>query len=241
MNTGKAKAFWAFLVLLTSWRGGKGRNMMLDYSGCRHEMVHFLPHTACKSVLEIGCGLGGFRNYLPTTCEYWGVDPHAPSQSSSSCQSNKVMFLTGTYEEVCQKIPNRFFDLVICNDVIEHMAKPEQFLESIKAKLSDGGVIIGSIPNVRHLRILGQILLYKDWHYTDWGILDRTHLRFFTMKSFRRMVVQAGYEIVTLKGLYKGKFTGVYKYLFWLQFIPALFLGFDTPYSQFGFSIKPVK
>jgi len=93
--------------------------------------------------------------------------------------------------------------------------------------------------NPRFLFALKQILWDKDWRYVRSGVFDRTHLRFFTVKSFKRMVTEQGYVVEKMSGIYRGKFTGWHKYAFFLFFIPAVFLGFDTPYSQIGFRIRP--
>lgn len=80
-------------------------------------------------------------------------------------------------------LPDQHFDMVICNDVIEHMVDHDHFLEHIKTKMRPGACIVGSIPNVRHLTALFKLLVAKDWPYSASGILDRTHLRFFTENS----------------------------------------------------------
>ena len=205
------------------------------YENPRREMIHFLPSHYSK-VLEIGCGCGRFRGNLSSSCEYWGVEPMA--HIAETARTDGLHVLTGTYEQVSHLLPDCAFDLIICNDVIEHMIDPWIFLQDIKQKLAPNGVIVGSVPNIRHIFALKHILIDKDWHYRNYGIFDRTHLHFFTMKSFRRMVNDAGYDVQLLSGIYKDKFSGWYKYAFWLKFIPALFLGFDTPFSQIAFRIK---
>jgi 2-polyprenyl-3-methyl-5-hydroxy-6-metoxy-1,4-benzoquinol methylase len=205
------------------------------YENSRREMIHFLPSHYSK-VLEIGCGCGRFRENLSPSCEYWGVEP-MPQIAEAACAKG-LHVLTGTYDHVANQLPDATFDLIICNDVIEHMIDPWTFLKEIKQKLAPKGVIVGSIPNIRHIFAIKHILIDKDCHYRDFGIFDRTHLHFFTMKSFRRMVIDAGYDIQLLRGIYKDKFSGWYKYAFCLTFIPALFLGFDTPYSQLAFRIN---
>jgi 2-polyprenyl-3-methyl-5-hydroxy-6-metoxy-1,4-benzoquinol methylase len=98
-------------------------------------------------------------------------------------------------------LPEAYFDCVICNDVLEHLADPYSVLFALKEKLSDNGVVVFSLPNVRHLGNLKNLLVKKDWQYRDAGILDATHLRFFTEKSIRRMFDDLGFELITLRGM----------------------------------------
>src|ERR1700690_1990668 len=100
------------------------------YYGCiRPEVVRLLPSQYYK-VLEIGCGEGNFQTNLNQHCEYWGIEPF---QAAAKVASNKLYkVLTGTYEEVFDRLPNSYFDLVICNDVIEHMVDHNSFFLTIK-------------------------------------------------------------------------------------------------------------
>lgn len=88
-------------------------------------MVRFLP-VAYSRVLEIGCADGEFRQNLTGEHEYWGVEPVRSAANTASKRLDNV--LVGTYAEVEGDIPNDYFDLVICNDVIEHMVDHDKFL-----------------------------------------------------------------------------------------------------------------
>jgi len=92
--------------------------------------------------------------------------------------------------------------VIVFNDSLEHLIDPFLFLEKIKHKLKPGGSVVISIPNVRHFRNLYQLIFKKQWRYVDSGILDRTHLRFFTCESIRDMFEEAGFSIVQRKGIH---------------------------------------
>ena len=150
----------------------------------RSEVAAFLP-TQYHKVLEIGCSYGTFRKNLEQPNEYWGIEPNPAVAQEAGQYLDKV--LTGLFEEVLDQLPDSYFDLVICNDVIEHMADPDWFLELIKSKMTANASLVGSIPNVRHISNLKALLIQKDWQYEDAGILDRTHLKFFTQKSLKHL------------------------------------------------------
>lgn len=102
--------------------------------------------------------------------------------------SNKLdKVLIGTYLEMYDKIPDDYFDLVICNDVIEHMIDTDIFFQTIKKKLKKDAYLIASIPNVRYMLNLFELLVQKDWEYKDAGIFDNTQRRFFTKKVLNEL------------------------------------------------------
>jgi len=204
------------------------------YQGYRHEVIKLLPGHYSR-VLEIGCGEGGFRTNLGT-CEYWGIEP----QSDPAAIARKSLFrvIEGRYQDVYKQLPEGYFDLVICNDVIEHIAEPNGFLVSIKRKMRAGSVLVGSVPNVRFIGNLFELLIMKDWQYKDDGVLDRTHLRFFTEKSLRRLFRDQGFLIEEFVGINSVP-AGVFPLRLLIKNLCALILGSDTRFLQFGFRIKP--
>jgi 2-polyprenyl-3-methyl-5-hydroxy-6-metoxy-1,4-benzoquinol methylase len=146
----------------------------------RTEMLSFLPKEY-STVLEIGCGKGAFASALTLSSEKWGVEMSASAATEAENVFNTV--LVGTYREIERELPDQYFDLIICNDVIEHMPDAEQFLIDIQKKMVEGGQLVGSIPNVRYYDNFFKLIFGRDWKYTDEGVLDRTHQRFFTEKS----------------------------------------------------------
>ena len=138
------------------------------YKNYRKEMMLLLPEQYSK-VLEVGCGEGNFRINLSQENEYWGVEPIEASARKASKKLDKV--LIGTFNEMFDQIPDDYFDLVICNDVIEHMTDHEEFFQSIKKKIKKEGCLVASIPNVRYILNLIELLVKKDWEYKDSGIL----------------------------------------------------------------------
>jgi len=165
----------------------------------RPEMCAFLPAHYAR-VLEIGCDTGNFAANL--SAETWGVEPAPGPASVAASRLHKV--LVGTFDAVHDELPLGYFDLVVCNDVIEHMPDHHRFLRAIRDHMTPDGVLVGSIPNIRHYRTLFDMLLLKDWKYRDSGIMDRTHLRFFTERSLRRDLTDAGFRIEQFQGINGG-------------------------------------
>jgi 2-polyprenyl-3-methyl-5-hydroxy-6-metoxy-1,4-benzoquinol methylase len=208
------------------------------FSGVRPEVADFLPDTRPQRILEIGCGLGNFRKNINYSCEYWGVEPCLDAANVAKINLDKV--LIGRFSDVVNKLPDNFFDCIICADVIEHMDDHDWFLDQIKMKLKSNGSLIGSIPNIRYIGNLYNLIYKKDWLYVDAGILDRTHLRFFTEKSLKTTLVGHGYKIEKLHGI-NGVVIKMSSLKYFLQSLGAnlisFFIGRDTRFVQFGFRV----
>lgn len=105
---------------------------------------------------------------------------------------------------------DNYFDFVICGDIIEHLRDPDKLLMNIHRWLKKEGTLIVSIPNIRFWRVLIDLVLRGLWEYQDAGILDRTHLRFFTRRSFCVTLEKAGFKIcaspMTIHGTKKNTF-----------------------------------
>jgi len=205
------------------------------YQGSRPEVASLINH-APKRVLEIGCGDGSFRSLLKGQFEYWGIEPF--SEAAELARKNIDKVFNSTYDEAFSELPDNYFDLIICNDVIEHLVDHDSFFKSIKIKMAEGARIVGSVPNVRHLSNLISLIFKKDWNYQDDGILDRTHLRFFTEKSLKRTVHQHNYELEHLEYLKIIK-PRIHPPRRLFYNILIIFLGKDTRPLQFGFRITP--
>ena len=169
------------------------------------------------------------KHNIAWDCDYHGVDPSAEAIEKAAHKG--ITTYHGTYDIVKNLLPDHYFDLVIANDVIEHMEYPSTFLRSIRCKLADNGHIIGSVPNVRYVSNLWNLLLKRDWQYTEAGVLDNTHLRFFTQKSIARTLTEAGFSIDYLKPSGPDKYATIKKFLYPFAFP----IGIDILYMQIAF------
>ena len=170
------------------------------YQCTREEMLRFMPKDA-ETVLEVGCADGNFGYRLKEmgAREVWGVE----LVESAAERARRVLdrVLVGDISELIDQLPAAYFDLVVFNDVLEHMVDPFTVLARIKSRISPGGVVVSSIPNIRYYPAFRELLVHKTWEYEESGILDQTHLRFFTVKSIVNMYQRLGYEVLRHEGI----------------------------------------
>src|SRR5262249_29567945 len=108
--------------------------------------------------------------------------------------------ITGNFGEDLD-VGDEAFDCIVFNDVLEHMIDPYSALGYARKLLAPGGCVVASIPNVRYFDNVWNLVIEGSWEYKDIGVLDRTHLRFFTKSSIKSMFVDLGYKIETIKGI----------------------------------------
>lgn len=199
----------------------------------RSEMLKYIPQKA-KTILDVGCGYGLFSQLLKEkfNAEVWGIELDKTAAVEARKKIDEA--IEGDVNKAIDKLPDKKFDCVVFNDILEHLANPFEILTKIKDKASERGVIVCSIPNVRYIRNLKKLLIDKQWEYEDEGVLDKTHLRFFTLKSVVKMFEDLGYEIIRIEGINPTK---SWKF----RLINLLFLGnlSDARYLQFACVAKP--
>jgi 2-polyprenyl-3-methyl-5-hydroxy-6-metoxy-1,4-benzoquinol methylase len=109
--------------------------------------------------------------------------------------------VTGFFPQDVGDLPEAGFDAVFMLDVLEHMPDPEAALREARPLLSGEGVLVASIPNVRHYDVWWPLVRHGTWTYTDTGLMDRTHLRWFTRSSIADLFDATGWDVVTLDGI----------------------------------------
>lgn len=167
----------------------------------RMEMLPFIPE-GVRSVIEVGCGGGGFGSLIKRRSDgasVWGVEPSEEAASVARQRLDKV--ICGTFQSNMPELEGESFECIVFNDILEHLVNPEQALLDAKNYLSENGVVVASIPNILYFPEIFKIIVEQDWEYQKEGILDSTHLRFFTKKSIVRMFENCGFEIVNVAGI----------------------------------------
>ncbi len=196
-----------------------------EYFGwSRPELVPFVPETARK-ILDVGCGAAGFSGNLKNhlKAEVWGVELNQAASEKARARLDKVFHAPFGPE---LDLPKNYFDCITFNDVLEHMMDPLSALQLAKTLLTENGVVVASIPNIGHFPIIWKLVIRGAWDYKDQGILDRTHLRFFTRSNIKNIFEQAGYNIQRIEGINDyvnmesedGKLWWQYRMISWLPF-----------------------
>ena len=129
---------------------------------------------------------------------YYGVELHPPSAEIAATKLDKVF--TGAVEDIDLSSLEGTVDCIVYGDVLEHLVDPWASLRANLKLLKPDGKIAACIPNVQHWSLL-QHVLKGYWVYSEHGLLDRTHLRFFTLHSIMTMFADTGYQVESAFGL----------------------------------------
>jgi 2-polyprenyl-3-methyl-5-hydroxy-6-metoxy-1,4-benzoquinol methylase len=166
----------------------------------REEMLAFLPQ-GFNNVLEIGCGEGEFGRLVKEEhiTNYTAIEADLDSARVAEKHLDRV--LIGDAFEQLQLLDDKSYDLLICNDILEHIILPDVLLKKIRSKMKPNAILVCSLPNFRVLGNMIHILVKKDFEYSEWGIRDTTHLRFFTKKSINRFFTDNEFKMEEIKGI----------------------------------------
>lgn len=166
------------------------------------ELLKLIPPDA-KTVLEIGCGEGMlcavYRARNPDV-EWVGVESNR--ESAKIAEERLSLVAHNKIEKVwefgcCEGWSD--FDCLVIGDVLEHLVDPWTVLKDLPQWLAPGAQVLASIPNIQHWTAI-RALMNGEWDYTDEGLFDRTHLRFFTRKTIEAMFAAAGLQIFEVRG-----------------------------------------
>ncbi|HVM59665.1 MAG TPA: class I SAM-dependent methyltransferase [Verrucomicrobiae bacterium] len=145
-------------------------------------------------IMDLGCASGRLGERLREVGKaekVYGVEVFAPA--AKEAEKTYTTVHVGDLEDMELSYQD-YFDYVICGDIVEHLRDPYRAMERIYSWLKPGGSILVCVPNVRNYAVLRDLIFRGEWEYVSAGILDQTHLRFFTSKSCRRMLERAGFE-----------------------------------------------
>lgn len=156
-------------------------------------------------VLEAGCATGYFTRYLAQEmgCRVTAVEIN-PSAAEQAAPFAERMIVGDITDPAVWNQAGEGFDSIIFADVLEHLADPAAVLRRCLPALTGGGGVVASIPNVAYYKIRKELLLGR-WDYTDSGIMDDSHLRFFTRKTVIALFEASGYTLDRLDRVYRAK------------------------------------
>jgi 2-polyprenyl-3-methyl-5-hydroxy-6-metoxy-1,4-benzoquinol methylase len=166
------------------------------FSYARAEVLPLLPENFSR-IFELGCGDGSTLRLIKSHheisfCAGLDIDERAISQARQHL--DLAMFENIEISELPDSV--RDIDVILCLDILEHLADPWRVVKRLHERLSSNGVIIASLPNVRYFRVSLPLVFRGSWELADAGILDRTHLRFFVKKTAIDLMTSSGLRLV---------------------------------------------
>jgi len=166
----------------------------------RNDIIEMMskPKNQKINILELGCACGDTllkTKNLFCNAALYGIEIN---KNAAAIASNFADIKIGNIENINPDYSENFFDYIIMADVLEHTLEPRQILTKFNKFLKDDGEILASIPNIMHFSVIKE-LIQGRFQYREAGILDKTHLRFFTLHEIKEMFMSCGYNIAELK------------------------------------------
>lgn len=165
------------------------------FAGARLDWLAQLPVGKGLHILEIGCGHGGSGRYAQErniSASYTGVE--IAEQAAAVARETLTEVLVGNVETMELPFAKNSFDVLMMSEVLEHLVDPWATLERLIPFLKPNALVFASSPNVAHKDIVKQLLLDR-WDLADSGPMDRTHLRWFTQKTYAEMFERSGIRV----------------------------------------------
>jgi 2-polyprenyl-3-methyl-5-hydroxy-6-metoxy-1,4-benzoquinol methylase len=162
------------------------------YTHARREISTLLPASVGR-VLEIGCSNGATLAWLRTQGATHTVGVEYVPEVAAQARSAVDEVYTGDVEAM--ELPSGPFDLILCLDVFEHLRDPWRLASRLASLLAPSGALITSIPNARNFALVKQLVLHGRFDYAPEGIMDHTHLRWFTRRTAIDLLTQAGLTV----------------------------------------------
>jgi spore maturation protein CgeB/ubiquinone/menaquinone biosynthesis C-methylase UbiE/thioredoxin-like negative regulator of GroEL len=163
------------------------------YENVRNDLIPLIPSDA-KCILEVGCAAGMTGRELKKRSGAFVAGIELNAQAAEAAKKVLDDVLQGSIETIDLPYSDGSFDCILFADVLEHLVDPLSALLKVRRLLKKGGTVVASIPNVQFHGVIHQ-LIEGNWTYEKEGILDETHLRFFTYKEIVKLFSKAGYSI----------------------------------------------
>jgi 2-polyprenyl-3-methyl-5-hydroxy-6-metoxy-1,4-benzoquinol methylase len=175
------------------------------YVGGRDDVLNLVPDNTNK-VLDIGCSIGRLGEQIKlksNKVEVIGIEIDEQMAKVAKDKLDKVIVEDIENSNLADYFLPNYFNCIIFADILEHVKNPWKLLKSATKYLSNDGVIIVSIPNVRHYTTIINLVIKGYWPYRERGIHDKTHLRFFTLKNIKEMFQNTDLKIIKIKRNYR--------------------------------------
>lgn len=188
----------------------------------KREDVAALVPRECRTILEVGCGYGALGRTLMARqpCEVDGIEVNPDAEIHLR---NYRRIWIGNVENPALLVGASTYDCLLFPDVLEHLIDPWLTFRRLCHLLRSGGVVVASIPNVRNLALLYNLIVRGRWEYQSSGLLDRGHVRFFTRRSILELFSANGLH-VEIWQCNRDRYRGARHVLVWplLQIVPDL-------------------
>jgi len=172
------------------------------YFHSRPELRVLVPVDA-QRILDVGCGAGELGRLLKAErpgVTVAGIELERTVAAVASAVLDRV--ICGDAEDIEIPFQPGDFDCVIFADVLEHMRNPVDTIRRYTSLLRPGGSVVASVPNIAHLSVILNLLRHR-WFYSERGLLDKGHVRFFTRSSVLELFESLGFRKITLEREYR--------------------------------------
>jgi 2-polyprenyl-3-methyl-5-hydroxy-6-metoxy-1,4-benzoquinol methylase len=176
------------------------------FNEIRPEVLELVRGTP-RSALDVGCGTGALLAELHRrgTSRLCGIEVRADVAEVARARDCVDEVIVGDVESEGTSPGAETFDLVVASHLLEHLVDPWRMLSRLERWIRPGGQLVGAVPNVRNAKVVVPLLLRGRWRYAEAGILDVTHLRFFTRRSVESMLAASGLRVDTVVPAVQGK------------------------------------
>lgn len=150
-----------------------------------------------KNILDIGCASGYLGKYIKSkykSIPITGLDNNKEDIKIAKKNLDEALIFNLESDIFPERFKKNKFDVVILADILEHLINPEKLLQNLHQIITSNSTLIISIPNIVHQSTIIN-LINRKWEYTDTGILDKTHLKFFSRQSICQLLKQNGFVI----------------------------------------------
>lgn len=150
--------------------------------------------------LEVGCGAGATLEHLKSRGALYvaGIDTNEGAIELASQKGLDFVSVANVESDILP-FGEKEFDCIIFADVLEHIYNPWRTLKSVTHYLKDDGCILLSIPNMKYYKVMWRLIAHDEWSYCEAGILDNTHIRFFTLKEIEKLLDFSGLRLSELR------------------------------------------
>lgn len=189
--------------------------LQLPLGNCWRQLFLAVPQSAI--ILDVACSTGYLGKYLIDTkeCIVDGIEIDKDAARIAAESYGRVF--EGPINEVAKLVPDRKYHVVLFMDILEHLVEPDSALHGLKGKLSKDGIVIASVPNVGNWLVRFEIARGRFEYGEKGGVLDKAHVRFFTLKTLVNLFESCGYSVNWVAATMPG-WHSLYQPLHWLPF-----------------------